>query len=49
MEGSKNAYRAFQDVRRADTPSQGISGRQEPRQPHAKPICTVQAAPRLGG
>ncbi|MBW8934355.1 rep protein, partial [Escherichia coli] len=23
MEGAKNAYRAFQEVRRADTPSQG--------------------------
>ncbi|MCZ5371412.1 hypothetical protein O5559_28530, partial [Escherichia coli] len=23
--------------------SQGLSGRQEPRQPSAKPICTVQA------
>ena len=44
MEGAKNAYRAFQEVRRADTPSQGLSGRQEPRQPPAKPICTVQAA-----
>ncbi|WP_252517346.1 rep protein, partial [Escherichia coli] len=31
MEGAKNAYRAFQEVRRADTPSQGLSGRQEPR------------------
>jgi len=26
MEGAKNAYRAFQEVRRADTPSQGLSG-----------------------
>ena len=49
MEGAKNAYRAFQEVRRADTPSQGLSGRQEPRQPPAKPICTVQAATRLVG
>ena len=46
---AKNAYRAFQEVRRADTPSQGLSGRQEPRQPPAKPICTVQAATRLVG
>ena len=30
-------------------PSQGLSGRQEPRQPPAKPICTVQAATRLVG
>ncbi|OKV15807.1 rep protein [Escherichia coli] len=45
MEGAKNAYRAFQEVRRADTPSQGLSGRQPP----AKPICTVQAATRLVG
>ncbi|PND79760.1 rep protein, partial [Escherichia coli] len=29
MEGAKIAYRAFQEVRRADTPSQGLSGRQE--------------------
>nr|AYU70382.1 hypothetical protein D0362_00179 [Escherichia coli] len=36
MEGAKNAYRAFQEVRRADTPSQGLSGRQEPRQPPCK-------------
>ena len=49
MEGAKNAYRGFQEVRRADTPSQGLSGRQEPRQPPAKPICTVQAATRLVG
>nr|MDN1852571.1 rep protein [Escherichia coli] len=49
MEGAKNAYRAFQEVRRADTPSHGLSGRQEPRQPPAKPICTVQAATRLVG
>ncbi|RBW79568.1 rep protein, partial [Escherichia coli] len=28
MEGAKNAYRAFQEARRADTPSQGLSGRQ---------------------
>ena len=49
MEGAKNAYRAFQEVRRADTPNQGLSGRQESRQPPAKPICTVQAATRLAG
>nr|MDN1500826.1 rep protein [Escherichia coli] len=41
MEGAKNAYRGFQEVRRADTPNQGLSGRQEPRQPPAKPICTA--------
>ncbi|MCB4443790.1 rep protein, partial [Escherichia coli] len=35
MEGAKNAYRGFQEVRRADTPNQGLSGRQEPRQPPA--------------
>ncbi len=46
MEGAKNAYRGFQEVRRADTPNQGLSGRQEPRQPPAKPICTEQAATR---
>lgn len=49
MEGAKNAYREFQEVRRADTPNQGLSGRQEPRQPPAKPICTAQAAIRLVG
>lgn len=49
MEGAKNAYRGSQEVRRADTPKQGLSGRQEPRQPPAKPICTVQAATRLVG
>ena len=49
MGGAKNAYRAFQEVRRADTPNQGLSGRLEPRQPPAKPICTVQAATRLVG
>ena len=30
-------------------PNQGLSGRQEPRQPPAKPICTEQAATRLVG
>lgn len=49
MEGAKNAYRAFQEVRRADTPNQGLSGRQEPRQPPAKPICTEQAAIQVVG
>ena len=49
MEGAKNAYRESQEVRRADTPNQGLSGRQEPRQPAAKPICTEQAATRLAG
>ncbi|MCI3092650.1 rep protein, partial [Escherichia coli] len=33
----------------ADTPNQGLSGRQEPRQPPAKLICTAQAAIRLVG
>ncbi|HAJ3215628.1 rep protein [Escherichia coli] len=27
MEGAKNAYRGSQEVRRADTPNQGLSGR----------------------
>ena len=49
MEGAKNAYRGFQEVRRADTPNQGLSGRQEPRQPPAKPICTALAAIQLVG
>ncbi|WP_250998242.1 hypothetical protein [Escherichia coli] len=30
MEGAKNAYRGSQEVKRADTPNQGLSGRQEP-------------------
>lgn len=46
MEGAKNAYRGSQEVRRADTPNQGLSGRQEPRQPPAKPDCTERAATR---
>lgn len=49
MEGAKNAYREFQEVRRADTPNQVLSGHQEPRQPPAKLICTVQAAIQLVG
>nr|AYU70442.1 hypothetical protein D0362_00241 [Escherichia coli] len=49
MEGAKNAYRAFQEVRRADTPSQGLSGRQEPRQPPAKPIARYRQPTRLVG
>ncbi|HFO3820077.1 TPA: rep protein [Escherichia coli] len=49
MEGAKNAYRGSQEVRRADTPHQGLSGRQEQRQPLAKRICTEQAAIRLVG
>ncbi|TFO67282.1 rep protein, partial [Escherichia coli] len=27
MEGAKNAYRGSQEVKRADTPNQGLSGR----------------------
>ncbi|EFF7471841.1 rep protein [Escherichia coli] len=49
MEGAKNAYRRSQEVRRADTPNQGLSGRQEPRQPPAKPDCTERAATRMVG
>lgn len=49
MEGAKNAYRGFQEVRRADTPNYGLSGRQEPRQPPAKLICTEQTATQLVG
>nr|MDN1823577.1 hypothetical protein [Escherichia coli] len=36
-------------ARRADTPNQGLSGRQEPRQPPAKPVRTAQVATRLVG
>ena len=49
MKGAKNAYRGFQEARRADTPNQGLSGRQEPRQPPAKPVRTAQVATRLVG
>ena len=49
MEGARMRYRGFQEVRRADTPNQGLSGRQEPRQPPAKLNCTEQAATRLVG
>ena len=35
----ENAYRGFQEVRRADTPNQGLSGRQEPRQPLQSPFA----------
>ena len=49
MEGAKNAYRGFQKVRRADTPNQGLSDRQELRQPPAKPSCTEQVATQLVG
>ncbi|MXD27772.1 hypothetical protein FQZ90_23945, partial [Escherichia coli] len=49
MEGARMRYRGFQEVRRADTPNQGLSGRQEPRQPPAKLICTEQTATRLVG
>lgn len=40
MEGAKNAYRSSQEVRRADTPNQGLSGSKRPRQLPAKPVCT---------
>ncbi|WP_334371955.1 rep protein, partial [Escherichia coli] len=49
MEGAKNAYRGFQEVRRAYTPTQGLSGRQEPRHPPANPICTALAPIQLVG
>ncbi|MFK9625367.1 rep protein, partial [Escherichia coli] len=50
MEGAKNSYRGSQEVRRADTPNPGLSGRQDPRQPPATPICTARAAiPLVGG
>ncbi|EEW2065175.1 rep protein [Escherichia coli] len=50
MEGAKNAYRGFQEARRADTPNQGISDRQEPRQPPAKPNCRgITAILLVGG
>ena len=42
-------YRGSQEVRRADTPNQGLSGRQEPRQLPVKPIRTEQAVTRLAG
>ncbi|TMQ79144.1 rep protein, partial [Escherichia coli] len=49
MDGAKNAYRGFPEVRRADNPNQGRSRRQEPRHTPAKPIFTEQAATRLHG
>ena len=48
MEGAKTLTERFRRSG-APIPSQGLSGRQEPRQPPAKPICTVQAATRLVG
>ncbi|OPG75117.1 hypothetical protein B1218_33855 [Pseudomonas ogarae] len=48
MLGASTSYGEFHEVRRADTPNQGLSGRQEPRQPPAKPICTALAAIGLG-
>ena len=38
MEGAKTLQRVL-EVRRADTPNQGISGRQEPRQPLQSPFA----------
>ncbi|MCX3345288.1 hypothetical protein OQ615_25275, partial [Escherichia coli] len=49
LDGAKNAYSAFLVVRRAYPPRLGFSGRQDPRPPPAKPICTVQAATGLVG
>ncbi|EFH9224027.1 rep protein [Escherichia coli] len=49
MGGAKMRYRGSQEVRRADTPNQGLSGRQEPRQLPVKPIRTEQAVTRLAG
>ncbi|PAT27619.1 rep protein, partial [Klebsiella pneumoniae] len=48
MEGAKNAYRAFQEVRRADTPSQGFQVARNRASP-CKAHCTVQAVTRLVG
>ncbi|OLR89165.1 rep protein, partial [Escherichia coli] len=45
----KTLTERFQEVRRADTPSQGLSGRQEPRQPPAKPISRYRQSTRLVG
>ncbi len=49
MEGAKLRYRRSQELRRADTPNQGLSGSRRPRQPPAKPSCTELAAIRLVG
>ncbi len=49
MEGAKLRYRGSQELRRADTPNQGLSGSRRPRQPPAKPSCTELAATRLVG
>ena len=48
-EGAKNAWRGLQEARRADAPNQGLSGRQDPRPPPAKPVFTAQVATRSAG
>ncbi len=49
MEGAKNGFIESQMPGRADTPNQGISCRQEPRQPPAKPDRTEPTAIQVVG
>ncbi|PAZ64030.1 hypothetical protein APX84_00080 [Escherichia coli] len=47
MEGAKMRYRRSQEVRRADTPNQGLSGSRRPRQPPAKRNCTGEPVAKV--
>ncbi len=49
MEGAKNGFIESQMPGRADTPNQGVSCRQEPRQPPAKPDRTKPTAIQVVG
>ena len=49
MEGAKNGFIESQMPGRADTPNQGVSCRQEPRQPPAKPDRTELTAIQVVG
>lgn len=49
MEGAKNGFIESQMPGRADTPNQGVSCRQEPRQPPAKPDRTEPTAIQVVG
>ncbi|HFS2329359.1 TPA: hypothetical protein ACHXFN_005427, partial [Escherichia coli] len=48
-EGAKNGFIESQIPGRADTPNQGVSCRQEPRQPPAKPDRTELTAIQVVG
>ncbi len=49
MEGAKNGFIESQMPSRADTPNQGVSCRQEPHQPPAKPDRTEPTAIQVVG